>query len=117
MQYFVETAAILKNGRHIEFFGWLTCFIYSTMFRQHMYKVRCLLHKLKDSSIYKLNLLDNRTNSQLDNWYHSDAVQKADLLVLKELQQEHFLKDIKLLSEKKQLSKDSRIAHLAPFLN
>ena len=61
-----------------------------------------------------MNTCKTRANSQLDNWFHSDAVQKADLLVL---QQEHFLKDIKLLSEKKQLSKDSRIAHLAPFLD
>ena len=61
-----------------------------------------------------VNTCKTRANSQLDNWSHSDAVQKADLLVL---QQEHFLKDIKLLSEKKQLSKDSRIAHLAPFLD
>ena len=58
MQYFVETAAILKNGRHIEFFGWLTCFIYSTIFGQHMSQVWCLHHKLKYSSIYRLNLLD-----------------------------------------------------------
>ena len=64
-----------------------------------------------------VNMCKTRTNSQLDNWSHSDAIQKAELLVLKELQQECFLKDIKLLSEKKQLSKDSRIAHLAPFLD
>ena len=32
MQYFSEAGAILKNDCH--FFGWLTCFIYSIMFRQ-----------------------------------------------------------------------------------
>ena len=37
MQYFVEAATILKNGSHVEFFGWLTCFFYSTMFGQHNY--------------------------------------------------------------------------------
>ena len=52
-----------------------------------------------------LNMCKTRTNSQLDNWIHSDAVQKAKILVLPELQQEHFLKYIELLSEKKQLSK------------
>ena len=64
-----------------------------------------------------VNMCKTRTNSQLDNWSHSDAVQEAELLVLKELQQERFLKDIKFLSEKRQLSKDNGIAHLAPFLD
>ena len=39
MKYIGEAAAILRNGRHIDFLCGLRAFFYSTMFGQYIYQV------------------------------------------------------------------------------
>lgn len=46
-----------------------------------------------------------------------DALRKAEILILKETQQEHFTTDIKCLANDKPLAKNSSIATLSPYLD
>lgn len=56
------------------FFRWLTYFIYSIIFGQNMYQIKCLHQLLKDFYIYRLNPLDfynNLRESSLDYIYNA----------------------------------------------
>ncbi|XP_062585397.1 uncharacterized protein LOC134247072 [Saccostrea cucullata] len=63
--------------------------------------------------------LQTSQNSQQDteSTSHIDDVQKAECLVLRELQKEHFQRDIEFIMDEKPLPRDSKITQLSPFLD